>query len=166
MAEAPITLTQVTDAIKEAVAPILDALNVLGNKVTALDEKVTALDEKVSDLANQQKVVSAKQENSHLRSSEPLVRVPLPSGAYPDAEFPPTIAHLVVSGAELLPNSNIVNSWTKVKSRALLSAYGLPLDDYGSDTETGVSSRKARLEVARFIGVTTTQLNDTQHIYW
>ena len=150
-------MTLTVTALNEKVTALNEKVTALDEKVTALDEKVTALDEKVTTLQHLQNIAAAKALNAQIGRSEPLVRVPCRGGDIPDVEFPPTICHLLVSGTEQLPDGGN-NTWNKIKSRALLAAYGEDSDN-DTDSEVGQTSRLQRLKVAKVLGVTQTQLN-------
>ena len=154
------TMTEKVTALDEKVTALDEKVTALDEKVTALDEKVTALDEKVTTLQHRQDRTDARAFNGQIGRSEHLARVPLTDGTYPVAEFPETIANLLVAGNEKLPDGRD-NTWNKQKSRALLAIFG---DESGNDTdrEDGPTSRRQRIKVAKIMGVTQTQLNFAQ----
>eukprot|EP01041_Mallomonas_annulata_P015296 gene15296-32398_t len=138
----PITLAQLTTAL----APINATLLILTDKIDRMEQS--------------QNISEAKRQNSSKGRSEALTPVPLMSGQFPNGfEFPPTIAHLLVSGNETLPGGTVKNSWNNTKSTALLKAYGENSDGENSDTEDGFTARRRRMKVAKAIGVTTSQIN-------
>ena len=151
--DTPLTVAQ----LNAALVPILTALGTMTEKVTALDEKVTTLQ-------HRQDRTDARAFNGQIGRSEHLARVPLTDGTYPVAEFPETIANLLVAGNEKLPDGRD-NTWNKQKSRALLAIFG---DESGNDTdrEDGPTSRRQRIKVAKIMGVTQTQLNFAQLTLW
>ena len=172
--------------MRTTLEPFLVALGVLGDKVsdlvekvTSLEEKVTRVDEKVTrveekvarveekltGLAARLVISDAKANNSQIGRSETLLRVPLSDGSYPTisgipVEYPTTISHLLVAGNETLPDGGR-NNWNRHKSLALLAAFGDASDD-DTDREDGPTSRRYRLKVAKYLGVTKTQLNFSQ----
>ena len=168
--DAHITLVQ----LNEAMAPILTALGgitlavttmreevtTLREEVTTLREEVTTMREEVTTLQHLQDITAAKAANALIGRTEPIVRVPCRDGNIPDVEFPPTICHLLVSGNEQLPDGGN-NTWNRLKSSALLAAFGDDSDN-DTDTEDGLTSRRKRLKVAKVLGVTKAQLNFAQ----
>ena len=153
-------LDEKVTALDEKVTALDEKVMALDEKVTALDEKVTALDEKVTGLQHRQDRIDARAFNAQVGRSENLAWVPLNDGTFPVAEFPETIANLLVAGNEKLPDGRD-NTWNKRKGRALLAAFG---DDSDNDTdrEDGPTSRRQRIKVAKIMGVTQTQLNFAQ----
>lgn len=111
--------------------------------------------------------LEARAFNCTANRTEALARLPLRDGRLPTVEYP-NIESLVVSGAERLPISGNVNQWTKAKSRALLQAYGEDVSEGESDTEqeTSERARGRRLKVAKFLGVSTAQLNSCMQVFY
>ena len=102
------------------------------------------------------------QHNSTLGRDDRLRIVPLLDGSDPIAEFPSTLAQLIVAGNELLPNG-LTNTWNRNKSLLLLRAYDPTYEtDEDQNDEQSRRSRDRRLRVAQRIGVTRSQLNFAQ----
>ena len=109
-----------------------------------------------------------------------LEPVPNVHGHLPN-EFPTNIMMLLVAGNEQLPDGSR-NEWNNEKSKSLLKFYEVQVDDSDSEPESDEdetkqelrkvkkelkeykSSRQRRLEVAKKIGVSRTQLNFAQLI--
>ena len=90
---------------------------------------------------------------------------------------------LLVAGNEQLPDGSR-NKWNNKKSKSLLNFYGVEVDDSDSEPESDEdetkqelrkvkkelkeykTSRQRRLEVAKKIGVSRTQLNFAQLTLW
>ena len=133
----------------------------------------------------------ALQKNATATRRDILVRVPRPDGRIPDAEYPISISQLLASGSERHPSHDEANNsfgeceifalyptqwypertnWSLAKSKALLQEYGQNLSESsGSDADeearairTYMTSRRARLKLARVIGITQSQINFSQ----
>jgi hypothetical protein len=94
-----------------------------------------------------------------------LEKVPFHDGTLPDdTEYPPSLSHMLVAGNESLPNGH-PNTWNARKSKALLRKYrpaSTTASDSEGDEEYSQRSRNRRLELARTLGITASQLNFAQ----
>ena len=128
--------------------------------------EVTELKGEVVTLKHAVDVLTAKQRNSVKGRDDALESVPFPIGGqvFGDGLMPPTLAHLSINGGQVLPSSNVLNSWSARKSRDLLLSYGEASDSEGEVDESGPTARRRRIKLAQLIGITTAQLNSAKTI--
>ena len=144
----------IKELLATAIAPIIVRLDLI-------DERVNNIDDNVHQLVTSVSILNVKSQNSQCGRDDELQVVPLPGGNRPTVAYPKSIANLIVSGNERLPNGT-VNNWNSLKSAALIKQYE---PDYATDEETQedtARSRNRRLKLAKLLGVTSAQLNFAQ----
>ena len=162
----------VQTAIAAALVPIQTDLREIKTDVAELKtdvaerRHVVTLQTKMKALGHEVKVLAAKQANSTKGRDDVPETVLFPIGAkvFGDGVMPPTIAHLSVSGSENLP-SGTRNTWNNSKSKNMLLTYGEGSEsDEGEVDDSGPSARRRRIKLARYLGITTVQLNQASII--
>ena len=148
-----ITLENLKQAISDLLVEVLQPIQ------SSIDEIQSSID----DLKASHDRSEALRLNSLLAGTDKLSIVPNVAGFKPDASiaYPSCINCLLVSGDNLLPGTDEINTWNKAKTKNLLSFYGMANDDdEATDTEdkNTLSSRRLRIKLARVLGVSNAQI--------
>jgi len=153
-----ITIEAISKLLDEKLLPLYGRLDAVEGRLDAMEGRLDAMEGRLT-------LIEARQINSTRSREEPLVKVPFPDGTLPpDADYPNSLAHLLVAGNEKLPNGQR-NGWDMKKSKYLLKKYnatGALSDSDGGEDEHSQRSRNRRLTLARLLGVTAAQLNFAQ----
>jgi hypothetical protein len=101
------------------IAAILQLLNQVNDSVPAIESEVITIRRTAA-------MSEARPKNALIGQDDPIIKVRLSNGLFPDADFPQSIRCLLVAGNETLPegsNNNNSNNWSARKSRKLLQLY-------------------------------------------
>jgi len=132
---------------------------VMEGRLNVMDGRLDVMEGRLDRIESGQKRLTAFQLNSLKTRSETLEIVPTQNGQMPTVEYPESISHMLVAGNERLPTTNVLNSWNKRKSRALLEFYDAT-NSYDSETDNEYSetARSCRLKLCKVLGITAQQI--------